>query len=220
VTEYGDSIDDATVTPADHREIASELDALTGRAERWTERAARFILAVKAHTRGYAAAPTSVFDVAEVVRETEVLLQPDLQTAGCGLRVSVTPGIPGLHGDPTKLGQILTNLISNSIDAYEDASRTGAVELDVGVEDGTITIAVRDRGCGIAPEHRDRVFEEMFTTKPPGRGTGLGLAIVRDLVTNHFGGTIELESVPGEGTTFTLRLRGTSAGAETSATAA
>lgn len=216
VTEYRDSIDDAEVTPADHHEIASELDALAGRAERWTERAARFILAVKAHTRGYAAAPTSVFDVAEVVHEMEVLLQPDLQTAGCRLRVSVTPGVPGLQGDPTKLGQILTNLVSNSVDAYEDAGRTGNVDVAVGVEGGAIVISVRDRGCGIAPEHRDRVFEEMFTTKPPGRGTGLGLAIARDLVTNHFGGTIELESVQGEGTTFTLRLPG--AGADGMAT--
>jgi signal transduction histidine kinase len=206
VHEYRDAIDDPTVTPADHHEIASELDAVAQRAEKWTERAARFILAVKGHMRGYAAAPTSVFDVAEVIRETGVLLQQELQTAGCGLRVSVAPGVPGLHGDPTKLGQILTNLVSNSVDAYEDAGRTGDVEIAVGAEGGAIVIAVRDRGCGIAPEHRTRVFEEMFTTKPPGRGTGLGLAIVRDLVTNHFAGTIELESVQGEGTTFVLRL--------------
>jgi signal transduction histidine kinase len=218
VGEYRDAIDDPSVTRADHVEIASELDAVAQRAEQWTERAARFILAVKAHMRGYAAAPTSTFDVATVVRETEVMLQQELQTAGCELRVAVAPGLPPLDGDPTKLGQVLTNLVSNSVDAYEDAGLSGVVEVSVGVDGGTITIAVRDRGCGIAPEHRERVFEEMFTTKPPGRGTGLGLAIVRDLVTNHFGGRIELESVPGEGTTFTLRLPGANGGAEALAT--
>jgi signal transduction histidine kinase len=218
VDEYRDAIDDAGVSHADHREIAAELDAVTRRAEHWTERAARFILALKGHMRGYAPAPTSVFDVADVVRETEVLLQQELQTAGCELHTRIAPGLPGLRGDPTKLGQVLTNLVRNGVDAYEDAGRTGAVEVVVGRDDDAITIAVRDRGCGIAPEHRERVFEEMFTTKPPGRGTGLGLAIVRDLVTNHFAGTIALDSGPGEGTTFTLRLPAAAGGSEALAT--
>jgi signal transduction histidine kinase len=214
VAEYRDSIGDPAVTPADHWQIASELDAVARRAEQWTEKAARFILAVKAHTRGYEAAPTSTFDVAEVVRETEVLVQHDVQSAGCGLRVVVAPDLPRLSGDPTKLGQVLANLVSNGVDAYEDTGRRGDIELAVAAEAGWITIAVGDRGCGISPEHRTRVFEEMFTTKPPGRGTGLGLAIVRDLVTNHFGGTVALESVPGEGTTFTLRLPAAAAEAD------
>ncbi len=211
IGEYRDAIGDASVTPADHHEIAGELDAVARRAEQWTQKAAQFILAVKAHTRGYAAAPTSTFDVGQVVRDTEVLLRHEVQTAGCGLRVSGAATLPRLQGDPTKLGQVLTNLVSNGVDAFEDAGRTGDIEITLGVEDGTIVVAVRDCGCGIAPEHRARVFEEMFTTKPPGRGTGLGLAIVRDLVMNHFGGTIAFESVPGEGTTFTLRLPAASA---------
>ena len=176
VAEYRDSIGDATVTAADHHEIAAELDGAAARAEQWTQKAARFILAVKAHTRGYAAAPASTFDVAEVVRETEALLQHKVQTAGCGLAVTIAPGVARLRGDPTKLGQVLTNLVSNGVDAYEDAGRTGDIEVVVGAEGRTITIAVRDRGCGIAAEHRARIYEEMFTTKPPGRGTGLGLA--------------------------------------------
>lgn len=204
--EYRDAIGDASVTPADHREIATELDAVVGRAEQWTQKAARFILAVKAHTRGYAAAPSSTFDVGEVVQENVMLLQHGVQTAGCALRVSVAPGLPRLQGDPTKLGQILTNLVNNGLDAYEDAGRTGEIAVAVGLDAGRIAVTVRDRGCGIRPEHRARVFEEMFTTKPPGRGTGLGLAIVRDLVINHFAGTVDFASVPGDGTTFTVLL--------------
>jgi signal transduction histidine kinase len=211
VAEYRESIGDPAVGAADHREIAAELDAVASRAQEWTEKAAKFILAVKAHTRGYEAAPTSTFDVERVVHETEVLLHHRMHAAGCALRLRLGPATPAVRGDPTKLGQVLTNLITNGIDAYEEAGRSGDIEIVIGADGGQVVIAVRDRGCGIAPEHQARVYEELFTTKPPGRGTGLGLAIVRDLVTNHFGGTINLESVPGGGTTFTVRLPGVAA---------
>jgi signal transduction histidine kinase len=208
IAEYHQSIDDPAVSPADHRELAGELDVMAKRAQQWTEKAAKFILAVKAHTRGYEAAPSSTFEVECVVRETETLLHHRVQAAGCALRVLVEPPVARLRGDPTKLGQVLTNLITNGIDAYADACRAGDIDVVVGGEAGQVVISVRDRGCGIAPENVARVYEELFTTKPPGRGTGLGLAIVRDLVSNHFGGTVDLASVPGEGTTFTLSLPG------------
>jgi signal transduction histidine kinase len=218
IAEYRDAVGDASVTAADHREIADELDAVAGRAEQWTQKAARFILAVKAHTRGYAAAPASTFDVGEVVHENVMLLQHGVQTAGCTLRVSVTPGLPRVQGDPTKLGQVITNLVNNGVDAYEDAGRTGELAIAVGLDGDRIAVRVRDRGRGIRPEHRARVFEEMFTTKPPGRGTGLGLAIVRDLVMNHFAGSVAFDSVPGEGTTFTVRLPPAAADGQASGT--
>jgi two-component system sensor histidine kinase HupT/HoxJ len=84
VAEYRESIDDPTVTAADHRELAGELDQMAEQAERWTEKAARFIMAVKAHTRGYEAAPTSTFDVARVVHDTQVMLDHRVRAAGCG----------------------------------------------------------------------------------------------------------------------------------------
>jgi signal transduction histidine kinase len=64
---------------------------------------------------------------------------------------------------------------------------------------GTVGFTVSDNGCGINPAHLEHVFEPFFTTKEPGKGTGLGLAIARNVVTEH-GGTIEIESRPGEGT--------------------
>jgi signal transduction histidine kinase len=63
---------------------------------------------------------------------------------------------------------------------------------------------VEDTGSGIPDELKDKIFEPMFTTKPLGRGTGLGLSIVRDLVTGQLGGTIDLTSQLGVGTTFVL----------------
>jgi signal transduction histidine kinase len=66
-----------------------------------------------------------------------------------------------------------------------------------------VIVQLADTGCGIKPELLERVFEPFFTTKPVGKGTGLGLSVSYGIVQQH-GGTIELESEPGRGTTFTL----------------
>ena len=71
--------------------------------------------------------------------------------------------------------------------------------------DGKVEVEVEDSGCGIEPENLQRVFQPFFTTKPPGSGTGLGLSVCHGLVTG-WGGSIEVESQPGKGATFRLRL--------------
>ena len=69
-----------------------------------------------------------------------------------------------------------------------------------------VEIRVRDNGTGIPPESRDKLFQPFFTTKPTGEGTGLGLSISYDIVTQQHGGTIEVDSMFGEFTEFTIRL--------------
>jgi signal transduction histidine kinase len=72
------------------------------------------------------------------------------------------------------------------------------------IDDG-IEIRVSDNGCGIAPAIRERIFDPFFTTKPVGQGTGLGLSISYGIVKDH-GGTIDVDSTPGQGTRFTIRM--------------
>jgi len=69
-----------------------------------------------------------------------------------------------------------------------------------------VEIRVRDNGTGILPEIRDQLFQPFFTTKPTGEGTGLGLSISWDIVTQQHGGSIVVDSQPGEFTEFTIRL--------------
>jgi two-component system, NtrC family, sensor kinase len=66
-------------------------------------------------------------------------------------------------------------------------------------------ISITDNGCGIPPENLDKIFNPFFSTKPPGQGTGLGLSLCHNLV-QGMGGTILVDSVVGQGTTFTVRL--------------
>ena len=69
-----------------------------------------------------------------------------------------------------------------------------------------LTIQIHDQGCGIPAGDREKIFDEFFSTKPLGEGTGLGLPITRDVIIDFFGSTINVTSVPGQGSTFTLQL--------------
>jgi signal transduction histidine kinase len=109
-----------------------------------------------------------------------------------------------LTGDSSALYQVVTNLIRNAVDASEQTH--GAVLVTVQRVGDALHLGVRDRGTGIPPEHRVRIFEAGFTTKPPGSGSGMGLAVVRQITEHVFGGAIQVESELGAGSTFTLVL--------------
>jgi len=124
---------------------------------------------------------------------------------GVGPAVSwlVSPDIGELITDPGLLRQVLVNLVSNGLDAVEGG---GEVRVEARLDGGdAVQITVSDTGPGIAPDALKRIFEPFYTTKGRGKGTGLGLAICRQL-TIALGGTINVDSEPGNGSTFKLRL--------------
>jgi signal transduction histidine kinase len=113
-----------------------------------------------------------------------------------------------VRGSSGQLGQVLMNVIKNAIHAVgdRDASAGGGKITIQAVQRGDkAVVSITDNGCGMPPEAIARAFEPFFTTKPVGRGTGLGLAIVHGIVEKH-GGTVELSSVVGEGTTVRVTL--------------
>jgi signal transduction histidine kinase len=207
VREYYASIGDASVSEHDHREIAAELEQLVDSTQQWTNKAAAHIRSLKLHTRDLHRGEERRFSVLQTIEDTHLLLSHRFRFSQCNLTVSSTVEDPMLHGDPGKLGQVLTNLICNAIDAYKDAGRVGG-EIAITVSEGgtELIIQVEDHGCGIPPENLERVFDELFSTKPLGEGTGLGLPIARNIMTNFFGGNIWVESVPGQGSVFILRF--------------
>lgn len=112
----------------------------------------------------------------------------------------IDPAISEYNGDPTKLREVLTNLLKN---AYEASKPDHTVYLDASVVDNNIIISITDTGCGIATEQLPTIFDPFVTTKK--EGTGLGLAICDHIIKAH-GGTISVESVLGKGTTFCVTL--------------
>jgi two-component system NtrC family sensor kinase len=92
-----------------------------------------------------------------------------------------------------------------SLNACEAMPDGGTLTITTLARGHNVLVKVSDTGCGIKKEHLDRVFEPFFSTKPVGKGTGLGLSVSYGIVQQH-GGTLEVESVEGQGTTFTIAL--------------
>lgn len=136
------------------------------------------------------------------------LLRDTLKLAGCEYRRRISlvedyGDVPEVECFPQLMSQVFLNLLVNAGQAIENE---GTVTVKTSVEEGCAHIAISDTGKGISPEHRARIFSPGFTTKPVGEGTGLGLAITREIVVDTHLGTIDFESVPGQGTTFHVRI--------------
>ena len=118
------------------------------------------------------------------------------------------PQAAWVHGDAVQLQQVILNLAANARDAMPSGGRLAVsvrpARSDAG-EDGSWLLVVEDTGCGMTADVVDRLFEPFFTTRRAGQGSGLGLTIVRRTVSDH-GGWIDVATVPGEGTTFTIGL--------------
>jgi len=110
--------------------------------------------------------------------------------------------IPKIECIPPNLNQVFLNLLVNAAQATDGQ---GTIELSTECVGDSVQIRVRDEGCGMEPDVISRIFDPFFTTKPVGKGTGLGLSVSYGIIEKH-GGEMLVDSKPGEGTTFTIRL--------------
>jgi two-component system, NtrC family, sensor kinase len=175
----------------------ADLALVSGEIRRMTDVIRRFLDS----TRGLRPAPEPT-DVESLMHEA---LDMSLSAEGRA-RVKVTTDVQSHLGrvitDPSLVRHVLTNLIANAVDAMPSG---GELRLSAFTEDSELCLQCSDSGSGIGPEERRRVFEPFYTTKPRGKGTGLGLAICREIA-RALRGRIEVESQPGQGATFTLRV--------------
>ena len=111
--------------------------------------------------------------------------------------------IPPIMCYPSELGQVIMNLLVNAAHAIDKGP--GTIGIRTWSDNDAAYLAVSDDGCGISPEILDRIFIPFFTTKEVGKGTGLGLSISYEIVKKHHG-EILVDSIPGQGTTFTVKL--------------
>ncbi len=147
----------------------------------------------------------SRFAVRTWIDEIIEMIGPQAREKNITLTRMVADDLPAITSDPDKCRHILQNLVGNAVKFTEH----GSVEVSARWVDDELWVAVCDTGIGIAGEHIERIFDEFrqaddSTSRKYG-GTGLGLAIARNYA-NLLGGRITVESVPGQGTTFTLRL--------------
>lgn len=146
------------------------------------------------------------FGLQEVVSEIVLTMGTTIQEGACTVDTSIASDLV-LDSYPGPLGQVLSNLISNAMIHAYVPGQGGVIGIHArALERDEIELTVRDQGRGIEPANLKRIFEPFFTTRMGQGGSGLGLHIVHNIVTDVLGGRIDVQSVPGQGTTMTLRL--------------
>jgi two-component system NtrC family sensor kinase len=152
-------------------------------------------------------------DINELIKEVLLLLQHRTARLQHTLSLTLNRDLPKIYADAGSLRQLLMNLLLNAIYFtpvggsifITTGSDTALQDAGSGMAAGRIRLSVRDTGAGIPADLIDKVFDPFFTTKPVGEGTGLGLTICHRIVEEH-GGTLDVESEPGKGATFTITL--------------
>lgn len=132
------------------------------------------------------------------------LVSHQLQIKGVALHTDLAETLPEVMGDSNQLRQVLLNLMMNAAQAMENAP-VKQLFVSTFQEPGWVVIEVRDTGPGMTEEVRRKLFRPFFSTKPKGKGTGLGLSVSSSIIAHHKG-EIRVESSPGQGAAFTIRL--------------
>jgi len=192
---------------------------LTGNLEKIAEHGSRADGIVKSmleHSRGVSGERREV-DLNTLVDEALNLAYHGARAQDAGFNITLErdldSAVAPIELAPQEMTRVFLNLIGNGFYAANKRARGNGEAgyrptLQVSTRDlgEAVEVRVRDNGTGIAPEIRDQLFHPFFTTKPTGEGTGLGLSISWDIVTQQHGGSIEVDSQPGEFTEFTITL--------------
>jgi two-component system, NtrC family, sensor kinase len=151
------------------------------------------------HTRAAGHAP---LDVADVISSATRLVSHQQRGEGIEFRIESAENLPRVSGDAGQLQQAIIALATNAVDAMPDG---GQLRITSATDGNRVFVEVSDTGAGIPPENVPKIFEPFYTTKEVGEGTGLGLAVCYGILTEH-GGTLDVQSTVGVGTTFTIAL--------------
>jgi PAS domain S-box-containing protein len=177
--------------------------ALLQKVRTQAERATNIVNNLLNFSRTGSATEFCEVNVARVLDDTLQLLEPQLRRSQIEIVRSYSKDAPEAYANAGKLQQVFTNLLLNARDAIPDGGRI--VVSTSTAEDGSVIAEIADTGIGIAPENVAKIYDPFYTTKGVGQGTGLGLAVSYGIVQEH-AGRINVDSTPGQGTTFKITL--------------
>ena len=205
VNEYRSSIDDPEVTIEDHKDIAKDMLEWITKIKTHTSYMSDIITAVKGQASQLATSDYSEFTVYDLYKKVDILIKHEIKKALLILEgnIECDPALT-LHGDINNLIQVVINLISNSIQAYQGVPNQ-RILFNISADNKNVYIVVRDFGCGMNEETKNKLFKEMVTTKGK-NGTGLGLYMSYSTIKGKFGGDINFTSEENVGTTFTITI--------------
>ena len=206
VNEFDASIGNPIVTNNDFHDIAKEMQELLTKIKSYTEYMSDILTAVKGQAVNLSEQDQMEFTIEELFKRVDILMKHELNQALIYLNISLeTNQYNIINGDVNSLVQVINNMISNSIQAYDGKHNQHIDLIAWKNDDNNIVISVKDYGPGLSPSVRRKLFKEMITTKGK-NGTGLGLYMSYSTIKAHFNGDITVETEKGKGTTFNIIL--------------
>ena len=206
IKEYDESIDDPLVNSQDHHDIARDMEEWIPKIRAHLEYMSDIITTVKGQAvASLSENDTEEFTVMELIKRVNILMKHELKNAYIYLNVLMKIDENQIiHGNVNVLVQVVNNMISNAIQAYNGKTEQN-IDLILEKSNGNLIISVKDYGCGLPQKVQDKLFKEMITTKGK-NGTGLGLYMSYSTIKAHFNGNITFETEEGKGTTFNIIL--------------
>ena len=203
VNEYDNSIDDPEVNSKDHHEIAKDMYTWISKIKTHTSYMSDVITAVKGQAVALSGDDVETFTIEELIKRVNILMRHELKSAVINLNyiINVKSNLE-LKGDVNSLVQVINNMISNSIQAY-DGKKNENIDLIIDKYNSNLVISIKDYGPGLPENVKNKLFKEMITTKGK-NGTGLGLFMSYSTIKGHFNGNITFESEPEKGTKFNI----------------
>ncbi|KLU03725.1 Signal transduction histidine kinase [Rhodopirellula islandica] len=152
----------------------------------------------------------STTDLNRLIRDATIVARNHWKYVA-SLELNLDDAVHSLPVFPAQMSQVILNLVVNSADAIaegreQESSELGVISVSTQMAEDHVRITVMDTGNGMSESVRSRVFDPFFTTKDVGKGTGQGMAIAYDVIVNQHGGTIQVDSSPGQGACFTILL--------------
>jgi len=205
VKEYELSIDNPQVNSEDHHEIAKEMTEWIDKIKHYLEYMSDVITAVKGQAVNFSEEQQYTFTVEELVKHVNILMKHELKNAIIYLNTSILcDDKTRIKGNMNSLVQVINNMISNAIQAYEGKTEQN-IDLTINVDGEKVIISVKDYGPGLPEKVQQKLFKQMITTKGK-NGTGLGLYMSYSNIKAHFNGDITVDTEQGKGTTFNIVL--------------
>ena len=204
IREYDESIDDPLVNSQDHHDIAKDMEEWIPKIRAYLEYMSDIITTVKGQAvASLSSDDTEEFTINELIKRVNILMKHELKNAYIYMNVVMkTDENQVIKGNVNSLVQVVNNMISNAIQAYE-GKHDQNIEMIVNKKENNIVISITDFAGGLPKEVQDRLFKEMVTTKGK-NGTGLGLYMSYSNIKAHFGGDITYVTETGKGTTFNI----------------
>ena len=203
IKEYDASIGDPDVTSDDHHEIAKDMNEWIEKTKTHLSYMSDVITAIKGQAVAFSEQTTSGFTIKELINYIDILMKHELKNGLTNLRTQANIDVSTIvKGNINSLVQVINNIISNAIQAYQEKGKSNEdINFTIYKDGQNVVFKIEDFAGGLPKKVQDKLFKEMITTKGK-NGTGLGLFMSYSNIKAHFSGKLDYETEKGKGTTF------------------